>query len=146
MRSAAHQVEVGGAEATGQLLGGDRLHRLLLPGGAERALEVDDLPGGAGGDGVEDAADGPEVEAVGLHAQDEPQPGGVLVVVVAGASPHRRWRQQAAGLVGADVARGHPRGLGELVDGVDGLAAATGLAQHRECLFGHGVMVHGSAA
>src|SRR5207302_251147 len=122
---AADQPEVGGAEAADHLLRGHGLDRLLLPGGAQRALEVDDLARRARGHGVEHPADRTEVEAVGLHAEDETEPGGVLVAVVAGTPPHHRGREQAARLVGADVAGGHPRRLGELVDGVDALAAAS---------------------
>ena len=65
---------------------------------------------------VEDAADGLEIEPVGLHLLGQRDPGDVLLVVVARAAADDGRRQQATGLMGPDVANRHAGPLRELSD------------------------------
>ena len=104
--------------------------RLGLEGRRRSALEPDERVRHAL---AEQPPDRLEVEPVGLHLADEPQPLDVLGPVVAGARPHVGRREQPARLVVADVAHRHARLVGELFDrqlprfgGVDGTQRAIG--------------------
>ena len=104
-----------GVPALGELLGGDDLRLLVLERGLDRAGEAQHLLARAAG-ALEQAADRLELEAVGLKLADQLDPLLVVGAVEAGAPAHLRGGEQAARLVGADVADRHPGAPGELVD------------------------------
>ena len=84
-------------------------------GSRDRAREAQHLVALAAG-ALEQLADRLEVEALGLQLADQLDAREVLGPVVAGATADLGRRQQPAALVGAEVAHGHARALGELVD------------------------------
>ena len=96
-------------------VGGDDLRLLVLERGLDRPREAQDLVAGAAR-AVEQAADRLELEAVRLQLADQLDPRLVVGAVEAGAPADLRGGQQAARLVGADVANRHPGPPSELVD------------------------------
>ncbi len=113
---ARQQLRVGlPAEALGQLAQLDDLGLLGVVRREQRLREAEDLLGRATG-AIEQVLDRGEVIAVALQLLDQPQARGVIGPVVAGARANLWRRQQPARLVGPDVADGHARLAGELVD------------------------------
>jgi hypothetical protein len=107
---------VGRSPARGQLVGAEHLGRVLGVGLGDGAQEAQRLLGGARRR-VDQPPDRLEVEALALHLADQLDAVQMGLAVVAGAAAHLGRRQQAARLMRPDVADGHPRALGELVDG-----------------------------
>ena len=107
---------LAGAPALGELRGADDLRLLVLERRLDRAGEAQHLLARATGR-VEQPADRLELEPVGLELADQVDARLVLRAVEAGATADLRGREQAARLVRADVAHGHPGAARELVDG-----------------------------
>ncbi len=109
------RIDLLGTPAGGKLRRLDDFRRLVLERGAQGAGEVDDLAGAAVG-GLEHAADRLQVQSLRLHFARHLDPRDVILVVVTGAAVNLGRRQQAAGLVGADVAHGHTGAPRQLTD------------------------------
>ena len=97
---------------------GDVLGLLVAPRGGEGLLEAEDLGEAAALlPAPEELLDGGQREAALLEAVDVVEAGQVALVVVADSADHPGRGEEAAGLMGPDVAGGGPGPPGQLVDG-----------------------------
>jgi hypothetical protein len=109
------RVLVDGTEALLELGERDDLRGLDLERHGDRAPQTREALGPVAAP-ADEPLDRVELETLGLHLLDEAQPVDVGAPVEARARAHLRRRQEATGLVVADVPDRHPDLVGELFD------------------------------